>query len=124
MRPGIALASSTWGPSASRIRSTRAKPVQPSASVGGERRLGDRAPLVLGELGRADEVGAADLVARLEVVAVAIGRDRLDHRQRLVAEHADRQLAALDEALEQHPVVVAEGGDQCLRDLARRWPRT
>ena len=31
VRPGIAFASSTQGPSAARIRSTRAKPLQPSA---------------------------------------------------------------------------------------------
>ena len=36
-----------------------------------------------GQLGRADERGAADLVARLEVVEVLLVRDRLDDRQRL-----------------------------------------
>ena len=71
------------------------------------------------ELGRALEPGAADLVAGLEVVAVAAARDRLDDRQRLGAEHADRQLAAVDEAFEQDPVVVAEGRDQRRRHLAR-----
>ena len=124
MRPGIALTSSTCGPSAPRIRSTREKPEQPSAAVGAERRLGDGGRLLVGQLGRADEAGAADLVAGLEVVAVALRRDRLDDRQRLAAEHADRQLAAVDEALEQDPVVVAEGGDQGLGHLAPARRRT
>ena len=102
----------------------RAKPVQPRARYVAERRLGDGALLLGAQLGRADEAGAADLVAGLEVVAVALEQDRLDHRQRLVAEDADRELAAVDEALEQDPLVVAEGRDQGLRHLAARARRT
>src|SRR6201996_145312 len=88
-------------------------------AAGGLGGLGDRGALGGGEVRRADEVGAADLVARLEVVGVAFGRDRLDDRQRLGAEDADGELAALDEALEHHPVVVGEGGDEGAGDLAR-----
>ena len=84
--------------------------------VGAQRRLGDRGGLLaVARPGR--RRGAADLVAGFEVVAVAAARDRLDDRQRLAAEHADRQLAAVDEALQQDPVVVAEGRDQRLRHV-------
>ena len=64
-------------------------PREPRAAerpVGAERRLDDRGPLVVAELGGALEPGAADRVAGLEVVAVALGRDRLDDRQRLLAD--------------------------------------
>ena len=96
------------------------EPGQAQRPVGAERRLDHRGALALAERRRALEAGAADLVAGLEVVAVAFGRDRLDHRQRLVADHADRHLATVDEALEQHLLVVAEGGDEGPRDLRRR----
>ena len=57
------------------------------------------------QLGGADEARSADLVARLEVVEVLLLRHRLDDRQRLGPSGPrarDRQLAALDVALEQH----------------------
>ena len=51
----------------------------------------------VGHVGRADEVGAADLVARLEVVEVLVARHRLDDRQRLgpvgPLDHRHRQVA-------------------------------
>ena len=85
--------------------------------VGPGRELLDEARLLVGQLGRADVLGAADLVAGLEVEEVLLARNRLDHRQGLIGEDADGQLPALHVALEQDPVVVAEGRDQRLRDL-------
>ena len=76
--------------------------------AGGERRVGHGGALDGGEVGGADEVGASDLVAGLEVVAVAFGRDRLDDRQGLGAEDADRELAPPGVALQHHAVVVEE----------------
>src|SRR5437773_131198 len=60
------------------------------------------------EVVRADELGAPDLVARFEVVEVLADRDRLDDRQRLVAEDRHRQLAPVDRLLEQDLVRVRE----------------
>ena len=56
---------------ASIIRSTRAKPVATEHAVGGQRPAPAPARVVSRQVGRAHEVGAADLVARLEVVELA-----------------------------------------------------
>ena len=74
VRPGIALTSSTCGPSAPSIRSTRAKPSQPSASQVRSAASRTAAASLGVELGRADELGAPDLVAGLVVVAVLLAR--------------------------------------------------
>ena len=76
------------------------------------------------QFGRADEPGAADLVAGLEVVEVLLFRDRLDDRQRQrlsvwLLEDRDRQIATRDVSLEQHLAVIGEGGNECRRDLGR-----
>ena len=105
--PGIALASSTHSAPVSslehQVDARQAATAEQPVDVEREA-LCTRGQLVA-ELGRADERRAADLVARLEVVEVLLARDRLDDRQRLVAEDRDRQLAAVDVALEQHLVV-------------------
>src|SRR3989440_421777 len=59
----------------------------------------------VGQVGRADERGAADLVAGLEVVEVVGLRDGLDDRQRLAVEDGDSQVAAGHVALQQDLVV-------------------
>src|SRR5215210_607751 len=87
---------------------------------GAERRLGDGPRLRLAELRGAGEPGPPDLVPGLEVIDVALRRDRLDHRQRLITEDTDCHLAPFGEALEQDPVVVAEGRDQGPRHLLAR----
>ena len=77
----------------------------------------------LGEAGGGLEVGQAGRVARLEVVEVAIARDRLHHRERPRlgrADHRDGQLAPLDEPLDEHAVVVGQGAHQGARDVGRR----
>ena len=104
------------------MRSTRAKPEQPSSSPDGERELlRARGVVAASSSAGHDEARAADLVARLEVVEVLLVRDRLDDRQRLrpvrPVEHRDREVAAGDVALEQHLRVVGEGGDQRARDV-------
>ena len=76
---------------------------------------------VLGaELGRTDEAGAADLVAGLEVEDVALVGIASTIGSGSAAEDADRELAPLDEPLEQHAVVVAEADDQGGGHLVRR----
>ena len=69
------------------------------------------------ELGRADVAGPADLVAGLVVEGVGLLGDRLDDRQRLAVEDRDGELAAVDVALDQDAVVVAERGDERGGDL-------
>src|SRR4029079_8652279 len=71
--------------------------------------------LVRGQLGRAQILGAPDLVPRLVVEQVLLLRPHLYRRQRLTIEERHRELAAVDVALEQDPVVVAEGRHQRLR---------
>ena len=119
VRPGTAFTSSTSGPSSPRIRSTRTKPAQSSASQVATAVCG-HCSLVVAELGGADEVGAADLVARLVGVAVLVVRADLDRGKRLALEHPDRELAAVDVALEQHAVVVGERRDDRLRNVVAR----
>ena len=82
---------------------------------GPNRGVADGRQVDLVELGRAGELGAADLVARLVGVAVLVARADLDDRQRLAVEHRDRELAPVDVLLEQDPVVVGERGDDRLR---------
>ena len=68
---------------------------------------------VVRQRGRADEVGAADLVTRLEVVEVVVARHGLHDRQRLrpvlALQHGDGQVASGHVALEQYAAVVREG---------------
>ena len=112
-------------PSSSSIRSTRAKPLQPSssqtrtASVARARSVAS-SPSSAGQYERR----AADLVARLEVVEVLVARDRLDDRQRLAAEHArPRARGRRTWRSSSDPVVVAEGGDERRRARSLGVPR-
>ena len=124
VRPGIACASSTCSSPSSREDHVDAREAVAAEQPEDRDRevLRVRGDLVR-QVGRAHELGLADLVARLEVVEVLLLGLRLDHRQRLhavvVLEQRDRQLAPLDVALEQHAVVVAERRDQRLRDVRR-----
>ena len=72
-------------------------------------------------VGRTGEARGPDPVARLEVVEGVGLRDRLDDRKRLGAvvavQDADRQVAAVDMALEEHAPVVGEGGDERAGDV-------
>ena len=71
-----------------------------------------RAGQIIGQLGGAHEVRAADLVAGLEVVEGLVARHRLHDRERLAVEDRHGQVAALHVALEQHLRVVGEGRDE------------
>ncbi len=98
-------------------------PGEPAAAerlVGAGGELLHRSGQIIAELSRADVVGPPDLVTGLEVEEVLLPRDRLDDRQGLAVEDADRQLTALHVALEQDPVVVAERPQQRLRNLLPR----
>ena len=91
----------------------------PAAAAGGEERCErERAHLLLG---RAVEAGADVLrvvgdVLRVVVVVLA-GRHDADRRQRLVAEHADGVLVALDQLLHQQLAGVARGERDGLRQI-------
>ncbi len=116
VRPGIAFASSTCGPSVAEDHVDAAEAVEAEHVPGPQRGVEDRA-LGGAEVGRADVLGAPDLVPGLVVEPVLLARPGLDRRQRDPVDQRDRELAALDVALEQHPVVVGERGDQRLGDL-------
>ena len=66
------------------------------------------------------KLGAADLVARLEVVELVALRHRLDHRQRLAVQDRHGQVAPVHVALEQHLRVVRERRHQRRRHVRRR----
>ena len=126
MRPGIALASSTVSSPARRVEHQvdAGEAVTAEQPVHGERQLLRRSGRDVAHVRRTPEIGASDLVARLEVVEVVVVRDRLDERERLGAvgpvDDGDREVAAGDVALEDHARVVGEGGDERARHVGRR----
>ena len=71
------------------------------------------------ELGRADVAGPPDLVAGLVVEGVVLSGIASTIGSASPSSDRDGELAAVDVALDQDPVVVAERGDQSGRDLAR-----
>ena len=111
VKPGIVLISfSTIVPSGSRKKSMRAMPARSQASKAAidVRWMPAR---LLGRQARGDDdVRAALDVLRLEVVPLVVRHDLADRRRdrRLVAEHAALHLAAVDEPLDEHLVVVPE----------------
>ena len=94
VRPGIALTSSTCGPVRAEDQVDPGEAGAAERLVGAERRLGDRGALLVARArpGRRSGCGRSRSGPRSR--SGRPRRDRLDHRQRLVAEHADRQLAA------------------------------
>ena len=75
VRPGIAFASSTCGPSGAEDQVDAAEAVEAEHVPGAQGGVEDRA-LGGAEVGRADVLGAADLVARLVVEPVLLARQR------------------------------------------------
>ncbi len=116
MRPGIALASSTSGPSGAEDHVDAREAVEPERVPGAQRRV-EHLPLGGAERRRRHVVGAADLIARLIVVAVVGVREHLDRRQGDSADQRHGQLASVHVALDHHPVVIGKGGDQRLGHL-------
>ena len=107
--PGSVLTSSTSSlPRSLTMMSTRVAPSQPSASCASVAEPQRRAVALGRQARRQVVVRAARRVLGAEVVEAAPCGDDLDGAERLAVEHADGDLLALDEALDQHVVVEAQ----------------